>query len=199
VAVDLNCLLLHMERMLAVIYKDNQNPSMAANFEQKAAQRTKALQQYCWNQQAQFYFDYHFIDGQQTQECTLAAAFPLFFKVASAEQAAGVAKMLQEKFLQQGGLVTTLKQSGQQWDFPNGWAPLQWIAYKGVKNYGHNALASAIKTRWMAANEHVYAHTGKMMEKYNVTDTVTKAGGGEYPNQDGFGWSNGVYLKMSSE
>jgi alpha,alpha-trehalase len=34
------------------------------------------------------------------------------------------------------------------------------------------------------------------MEKYNALDTETIAGGGEYPNQDGFGWTNGVYLKL---
>ena len=38
-----------------------------------------------------------------------------------------------------------------------------------------------------------------MMEKYNVMDTTTQAGGGEYPNQDGFGWTNGVYLKLINE
>ena len=35
-----------------------------------------------------------------------------------------------------------------------------------------------------------------MMEKYNVADLNTPAGGGEYASQDGFGWSNGVYLAM---
>ncbi|HTL09576.1 MAG TPA: alpha,alpha-trehalase TreA [Chitinophagaceae bacterium] len=199
VPVDLNCLLLHMEEVLAAIYQQQQNTVRATAFQQKITLRKTAITKYCWNQQQGFYFDYHFIDGQQTSECTLAAAYPLFFTAASKEQAAGVATMLEEKFLQAGGLVTTLRQSGQQWDFPNGWAPLQWIAYKGLKNYGHDALARRIRERWMAANEHVYAHTGKMMEKYNVTDTVTKAGGGEYPNQDGFGWSNGVYLKLSCE
>jgi alpha,alpha-trehalase len=35
-----------------------------------------------------------------------------------------------------------------------------------------------------------------MMEKYNVVATDIKAGGGEYPAQDGFGWTNGVYLAL---
>jgi alpha,alpha-trehalase len=95
-------------------------------------------------------------------------------------------------------LVTTLNTTGQQWDAPNGWAPLQWIAYKGLKQlpYGHEAFAEKIRQNWMRTNEKVYAATGKMMEKYNVSDTENKAGGGEYPNQDGFGWTNGVYLKF---
>ena len=35
-----------------------------------------------------------------------------------------------------------------------------------------------------------------MMEKYNVADLRLIAGGGEYPLQDGFGWTNGVALGL---
>ena len=38
-----------------------------------------------------------------------------------------------------------------------------------------------------------------MMEKYNVMDTTLLAGGGEYPTQDGFGWTNGIALAFSKE
>jgi alpha,alpha-trehalase len=38
-----------------------------------------------------------------------------------------------------------------------------------------------------------------MKEKYNVVDTSQSATGGEYPNQDGFGWTNGIYLKMKQK
>jgi len=34
------------------------------------------------------------------------------------------------------------------------------------------------------------------VEKYDVSTTGTGGGGGEYPLQDGFGWTNGVTLKM---
>ncbi len=57
-------------------------------------------------------------------------------------------------------------------------------------------FAEDIATRWIALNEKVFKATGRMMEKYNVLDTHAKAGGGEYPGQDGFGWTNGVYLKL---
>ena len=159
----------------------------------------RQFRQYCWDEAKGFYFDYQFIERQHTGQFTLAAVYPLFFSVATDQQAASVAECIEEKFLQQGGLLTTLNNTQQQWDHPNGWAPLQWIAYKGLKNYGHTALAHKIKDRWMANNEKVYSATGKMMEKYDVTDAGSKAGGGEYPNQDGFGWTNGVYLKMSRE
>ena len=34
------------------------------------------------------------------------------------------------------------------------------------------------------------------MEKYNVEDMTKTAGGGEYPSQDGFGWTNGVLITL---
>ena len=127
---------------------------------------------------------------------TLAAVYPLFFNIATTEQAENVAQHLEAKFLKDGGLQTSLRNTGQQWDAPNGWAPLQWMAYKGLLNYGHMTLAKKISHHWKALNEKTYAATGKMMEKYNVVDLNVNGGGGEYPNQDGFGWTNGVYLAM---
>jgi len=111
-------------------------------------------------------------------------------------QAALVAEKIEAKFLKPGGLVTTNVNSGEQWDSPNGWAPLQWMAYKGLMNYGFTELANEIKSRWLRLNEKVFKSTGKMLEKYNVEDIALPTGGGEYPVQDGFGWTNGVYLKL---
>ncbi|MFT3932514.1 MAG: alpha,alpha-trehalase TreA [Chitinophagaceae bacterium] len=199
VPVDLNCLLLHMEEVLQKIYAIKGEKSTASLFASKSINRKKAIQHYCWNNEKGFYFDYNFETTAQTNQYTLAGLFPLFFSIATKEQADAVAKIVEEKFLQPGGVVTTLNNTKQQWDMPNGWAPLQWITYKGLKNYGHQMLANEIKNRWMKANERVYTRTGKMMEKYDVTDTASAAGGGEYPNQDGFGWTNGVYLKFSRE
>ena len=104
-----------------------------------------------------------------------------------------------KNFLKPGGLITTTLESGQQWDAPNGWAPLQWISYKGLKSYGFEELANKIKVNWLSLNEAVYKSTGKFTEKYNVTNTSGETGGGEYPNQDGFGWTNGVFLALKNE
>lgn len=197
IPVDLNCLLLHLEETLLKSYMLGGDTGAATAFREKIQQRKQAIQQYCWNEAAGFYFDYNHAIGRFSECYTLAAVYPLFFKVAGTAQAERVARVLEEKFLQEGGLTTTPYNTGQQWDAPNGWAPLQWLAYRGLLNYGHTKLADTIRKRWMATNEKVYAGTGKMMEKYNVMDTHTPAGGGEYENQDGFGWTNGVYLALS--
>ena len=109
------------------------------------------------------------------------------------------AAVLKRDFLKAGGLLTTLNHTGQQWDAPNGWAPLQWISIQGLRNYGYQELANECKQRWVGLNVKVYRNTGKMVEKYNVEDMALLAGGGEYPVQDGFGWTNGVLLRLLME
>jgi alpha,alpha-trehalase len=196
IPVDLNCLLYHHEITLAQTYQNCLHYSMSAYYKSLAHKRREAILQYCWNSNAGFFVDYDFVEQKQKQELTLAGITPLYFNIAEQYQADRVAEKLTSDFLKPGGLVTTLKTTGQQWDAPNGWAPLQWLAIIGLENYGHHALAKTIAQRWLALNEKVYANTGKMMEKYNVVDVNQEAGGGEYPGQDGFGWTNGVYLEL---
>ena len=192
--VDLNCLLYFMEITLSNSYAMEGDENGKADFQQKAQQRKTAIQELFWNDETRFFEDYNFKDGGTTGELSLAGAYPLFFEIATEEQAENVKNVLMETFLKDGGLVTTLDHSGQQWDAPNGWAPLQWIAVKGLLNYGYESEAIEIMERWLALNEKVYKDTGKMMEKYNVEDLSLISGGGEYPTQDGFGWTNGVAL-----
>ena len=73
------------------------------------------------------------------------------------------------------------------------------MAYKGLLNYDLFDAANKVKTAWLASNERVYERTGKMTEKYDVFNQDLEAGGGEYPLQDGFGWSNGVFLALNAE
>ena len=124
---------------------------------------------------------------------TAATVVPLFFGLASQEQAEAVAAAVNAQLLKAHGLVTTINATGEQWDAPNGWAPLQWMAIEGFRLYGNNELAETIAQRWMKQNLAVFETSRKLVEKYNVMAAGTgTAGGGEYPLQDGFGWTNGV-------
>ncbi|PWK26393.1 alpha,alpha-trehalase [Arcicella aurantiaca] len=194
--VDLNCLLLNLEKTLTKAHSLAGNLEQSENYANLANQREAAINTYFYNAQKGFYFDYDFVSQAQTNCYTLAGAFPLFFKISKQEQVGSIEYILRTDFLKDGGVITTLNGTGQQWDSPNGWAPLQYMTYKGLVNYGFLDLANEIKNRWMNTNEKVYQQTGKMTEKYNVKTPDTLAGGGEYPNQDGFGWTNGVYLKF---
>jgi alpha,alpha-trehalase len=199
IPVDLNCLLYYLETTLAQTYRIQGNAAQSAAFLTKAQNRKKAILAYCWDAEAGWFVDYNFRLRQRSAQQTLAGVFPLTFGIATQPQARLLAKGLQRDFLKPGGLLTTPQASGQQWDAPNAWAPLQYMAIDGLERYRQTALARTVATRWISLNSDVFQQTGKLMEKYNVVDTKSKAGGGEYPLQDGFGWTNGVLLKLMNK
>ncbi|MBC7486603.1 MAG: alpha,alpha-trehalase TreF [Cytophagaceae bacterium] len=194
VPVDLNCLLHYLEDCIAKGYELLDKQEQAQHYRSIAEQRKNAILKYFWNNEQHFFMDYDSVELRSTPALSLAAVFPLYFNLATTDQANEVTNKLQQDFLKDGGLITTLKHSEFQWDSPNGWAPLQWIAVKGLLAYDKNELAYTIADRWMKLNEKIYHNTGKLMEKYNVVEMNLLTGGGEYPLQDGFGWTNGVYL-----
>lgn len=198
--VDLNSLLYHAERTVAALRRHRDargDAAAAARYEARAKARADALRAHMWDAATGYFYDVRWATGARvTDRPTLAAAAPLYFGVATADQAAGVVAVLARDFLMPGGFTTTRIKSGQQWDAPNGWPPLQWLAIEGARRYGHSALADTARTRWLTLNRRVYDATGKLTEKYDVWDLSRKAGGGEYPTQDGFGWTNGVALRL---
>ncbi len=196
VPVDLNCLLFYLEKTLAEAYQHLGNRIKSAHFLSLSDQRQAAIKKYCWSEKSKFFFDFDLVKQVPKKQLTLAGAFPLFVQIASPDQATAVNGILMNNFLKTGGMTATLEFSGQQWDAPNGWAPLQWIVFKGLLNYGFEESANHLKANWTNANLKVYKKTGKMTEKYDVWNQDGEASGGEYPNQDGFGWTNGVFLAM---
>jgi len=199
VPVDLNSLIYHLETLLAKTYELVGNDEKKTFMQGMAASRKAAILTFNWDEKSQTFQDFDFVEASPTQRLSLAMMYPLFLNIATQKQAEKVGERLGRDFLKAGGVVTTLKSSGQQWDAPNGWAPLQWVSIAGLRNYEMEELADEIKKRWVNLNVRVYKASGKMVEKYNVLDMGLEAGGGEYPLQDGFGWTNGVLLKLLSE
>ena len=199
VPVDLNCLLLTLEQTLAQAAHQAGDSLEAPRFRRRARARAAAIQRYCWDAKPGFFVDYDLDSQRPAAARTLAGVFPLAFGVATPQQAQQVARRLQTEFLRPGGLLTTPTASGEQWDAPNAWAPLQYLAITGLRRSGQPALADTVAHRWVRLNLRVFRQTGKLLEKYNVENTTLPAGGGEYPLQDGFGWTNGVLLKLLNE
>ena len=201
--VDLNSLLYHAERTIAALrmFRGRAGDRATADsFERAAAERRRALLDAAWDPERGYFFDVRWRDGERvTDRPTIAAASPLYFGLATSEQGRAVAEVLERDFLRPGGFVTTGFESGQQWDAPNGWPPLQWLAIQGVRRYGHERLADEATERWLDLVRSTYRATGRMMEKYDVVDLSRSAGGGEYPTQDGFGWTNGVTLRLLAD
>ena len=196
VPVDLNALMYNLEQTLAKVRRYAGDVEGAEQMVTAAASRKDAIDKWLWDSAQQTYTDYDLKAEALSPILSLAMVYPLYFKVASPQQAEHVATTLESQFLKPGGLVTSLINNKQQWDSPNGWPPHQWLAIRGLQTYGLNDLANEITSRWLHLNDRVYKRTGKMLEKYNVIDTTLVAGGGEYPTQDGFGWTNGVYLDL---
>jgi alpha,alpha-trehalase len=200
VPVDLNSLLYHAERLIAALRRvrgGSGDAAVATRFDALATARRGALLAAAYDSATGFFYDVRWRDGSRvTDRPTLAAAVPLYFGLATPAQGAAVGARLARDFLRPGGFVTTLIPTGQQWDAPNGWAPLEWMTIEGLRRYGHADAADTAAARWLALVRRTYRSTGRMLEKYDVVDLSRRAGGGEYPTQDGFGWTNGVVLAL---
>jgi alpha,alpha-trehalase len=200
IPVDLNSLMYNAERTIAALraFRNRAGDAeVAAKFNRDAERRRQSLLSAAYDGGAGFFYDVRWKTWERVVDRpTLAAAAPLFFGLATPFQASQVAANLERLFLKPGGFVTTTIASGQQWDAPNGWPPLEWMAIEGVRRYGGVALADKAAERWLTLNRRTYRATGRMMEKYDVIDLNRRAGGGEYGTQDGFGWTNGVALAL---
>jgi alpha,alpha-trehalase len=202
--VDLNTLMMHLERVLAKAYRLKGDLDDAQRYELIADKRADAIRRLMWNPKVGLFTDYLWQDRRQSDALSAATVFPLFFGVATPVQAHAVATALRHGFLEPGGLGTTRTASGQQWDQPNGWPPLQYLAIEGLNAYRERNLAREIATRWLRRNVEAYTATGVLLEKYNVEQKLDRrssggGGGGEYPLQVGFGWTNGVLAKLMAE
>lgn len=191
VPVDLNSLMLIMEEAIAKRSAAAGDQATAAEFTRLAAKRKAALNRYFWVAKEGRYADWDRTTRSPTPRVSAAMFYPLFAGAASRQQAAAVAATTRRTLLAPGGVRTTPLRTGQQWDAPNGWAPLQWVAIAGFDKSGQPDLAREIAKRWIDTVATTYGETGKMLEKYDV-DERKPGGGGEYPTQDGFGWTNGV-------
>lgn len=191
VPVDLNALLWAMEKRIEKGCRTAGDRPCVTEFAARANRRKAAVDRYLWAPREGRFSDWLVDEKHASMVLSSATLYPLFVGMASAGQARATAATTQARLLAPGGLRTTALHTGQQWDAPNGWAPLQWVAIDGLGRYGKTDLARDIAQRFIGTVRLAYQDTGKMLEKYNVEERLP-GGGGEYPLQDGFGWTNGV-------
>jgi alpha,alpha-trehalase len=196
IPIDLNSLLFGLEQAIGQGCTRLHDATCATEFAHRAAARRAAVNHYLWDSAAGVFRDYRWVKQAQVPRISAATLYPLFVALASKPQAAAVAAAVSRDLLKSGGIVTTPLVSGQQWDAPNGWPPLQWIGISGFRHYSIGPLADTVACRWMVGVNRVYAQSNKLVEKYDVMTTGRVGGGGEYPLQDGFGWTNGIMRKL---
>jgi alpha,alpha-trehalase len=193
--VDLNSLMYKLELVIARGCKEAKRPDCEKKMLTNARVRRATMLRLMWDGSINAFVDYDWRNKRGMNRLTAATVYPLFVGIASEQQVQSIAATIRASLLMPNGLATTTLNSGQQWDDPNGWAPLQWMAIDGLRNHGEGDLAADIAQRWVAENARVYCATGKLVEKYNVREAAEGAGG-EYPVQDGFAWTNAVLIKL---
>jgi alpha,alpha-trehalase len=194
--VCLNSLLYLMEVQLAEISDILGHAEDAQAWRARATDRAAKVNRYMWDEKDGLYYDFNFATEHMRRYPFLTTFYPLWTGIATPEQAARVVENL-SKFEKPGGLQTSTLDSGDQWDAPFGWAPLQWIAVEGLRRYGYKKDADRISLAFLSLVQQEYSKFGNIDEKYDVVHRASKVNGeiryGYNTNEPGFGWTNAVY------
>jgi alpha,alpha-trehalase len=197
--VCLNSLLYLMESQTAEILRILDRAADAATWEKRAQDRAGRINQLMWDEQAGLYFDYEFVHHRLRHYPYLTTFYPLWAGIATKEQAAAVTRNL-PMFERPGGFETSTNASGNQWDAPFGWAPIEMIAVEGLRRYGYDAEANRISREFLSLVLEQYQQSGIIVEKYDVVRRTSRVSGeihfGYSSNEAGFGWTNGVFTRL---
>ena len=196
-AVGLNSLLYRYEQDLRDFATQLGKTADAERWTQAAAKRKAAMDTYLWRPALGMYRDYDFIAGKPSDAPYLTTFYPLWAGAASPQQAASVRGKL-SIFELTGGLAMDNRPSGTQWNSPFGWAPTNWLAISGLDAYGFHDDARRLAGKFDTTIDRSFAADGTIREKYNMAlgNADVKVSAGYTTNVIGFGWTNGVYLKL---
>jgi alpha,alpha-trehalase len=200
--VCLNSLLYVMESQTAEISDILGRTAAAAAWRKRARERAERMNRLMWDTKDGLYYDYDFQIQRLRHYPFLTTFFPLWAGFASKEQAARVERNL-PLFEKAGGLQTSTYASGNQWDAPFGWAPLQMIAVDGLRRYGYNDDAERISMKFLSLVRKEFLRQGYIVEKYDVVKNGSNVSGnihfGYSANQAGFGWTNAAFTHLYDE
>lgn len=198
-SVQLNFILYKVEKDLAFLCKWLGDDVGAARYQQAAEKRLNAINQYLWDPAAQTYYPYDLDRGERMGFATSEVFTALWSGGASKQQAEGIRHQLQHLEFA-GGIAGSTKFSHKQWDAPNGWAPDQFFAIKGLRDYGFKEDAERIAHKWTEANERILKETGALWERIDVVRAdKPEENGDKYRVQEGFLWTNSVYVWIMTD
>jgi alpha,alpha-trehalase len=195
--VCLNSLLYRYERDMQHLALLLGKPTDALRWQHRAAARNAAIQRYLWQAKEGVFADFDFVRHKSSSYAYVTSLFPLWAGVSTREQASRVVAKL-NLFERPGGLSMSTNERGMQWDEPYGWAPTNWIAVAGLDASGFRGDAQRIAGKFNSTLDTGFAADGTIREKYNVVsgNANVHVSAGYIENVIGFGWTNGVYLKM---
>jgi alpha,alpha-trehalase len=197
--VCLNSLLYIMETESAQILEILGQRQDAEKWRERARVRAGRINHLMWDSAQGMYFDYNFTGKRVRNYPFLTTFYPLWAGIASPQQAAQVVRNL-PVFERAGGLQASNRQTGDQWDAPFGWAPLEWIAVQGLTRYGYQTEADRISQEFLSMVLREYEKYGSLSEKYDVvrarSDLTPEILFGYRTNEAGFGWTNAVFTAL---
>lgn len=197
--VCLNAFLWIAERELADFYAELGQDTLKVFWRRAAERRAERYHAYFWDEAEGLFFDYHLGRRERYPYPFLTTFLPLWAGLATPQQAARVAGNM-ERFLAPGGLRTSLRVTGCQWDAPFAWAPLHLFAVGGLVNYGFAREARDVARRFLGTVDLEFRRNGRFLEKYDAfgagEDVEAKLEFGYTTNEVGFGWTNAVVLEF---
>ncbi|VDO23612.1 unnamed protein product [Haemonchus placei] len=202
IPVDLNAIICGNLLLMRDFYDALGDIDGSKRCAQEADLLKQTIHQVLWNESAGCWFDYDITTGQHLRMFSDTNFFPLYTKSTHPDfDSEAIVDYLRKTGVLEfpGGVPTSLIATGQQWDFPNAFAPTEWILIEGLRLCGQEEIALQIAEKWIRKNFNMWrASGGTMYEKYNVVSACYKivGGGGEYEMQEGFGWSNAVMLDL---
>lgn len=200
--VCLNTLLYRMEMEAAEILTILGRPKGAAVWTRRAAARQQKINHLLWDEEAGLYLDYNFRARQRRRYPFATTFYPLWAGIATPAQARRIVANL-SLLERPGGLMTSTRVTGSQWDAPFGWAPLQIFAVKGLRRYGYETEANRLTINFLSLILKEFIEHGGIVEKYDVvrreSDVSAGIRFGYASNEIGFGWTNGTFVELYAE
>lgn len=192
--VDLNSLLYGLEKNMEYFSKELGTKEEV--FWKKAMEkRCKLINELMWDEERGAFFDYDFVNKKRSNILSAAALYPLFVGLATGEQAESLIELLNKLEMKHGISATenTDNLLGLQWDYPNGWPCLQFIAVKALTDYGYVEEAKRIAKKFICVVEENFIKTSQLWEKYDIITGEISASK-EYATPPMLGWTGGTYL-----
>jgi alpha,alpha-trehalase len=158
------------------------------------------MEKYFWDGRKGIFFDYDFETHKRSSYEYATTFYPLWAGLASKNQARDLVRNL-SLFQQEGGLAMSRKETGAQWDYPYGWAPVQLLTVEGLRKYGYKSEADRIAASFLTMVMENFERDQTIREKYNVVtrSSETHIEAGYAQNVIGFGWTNAVFLELLHE
>ncbi len=194
--VDLNCLLYLYEKDFEKAYQLLGDRKKVIFYKKAAEKRSAAINDLMWDEKAGYYFDYDFLQHRRSHLITVAGVYPMNVGIATKHQSERMVGVIERVLQKKYGVAQSVRfVENKQWDWPNGWAPIQMRVAEGLMRYGYNRLALRLVKKWLYLNVNLFRKTNKLWEKYDVVHG-TIGMPDRYPTPHGFAWTNACFLTL---